>query len=103
MPVQHRRAGLLDVGEVVQGRKQGALVPARPGGRAHPVHDQRVARLEDGRVEDEPAGVDALERNVAPLELSEERQEPLRMLVEDSDGLVHTHANAEDRAGIPFT
>jgi hypothetical protein len=83
--VQDGCAGAIEVGEVMQRLEDRARVPARPGRRAHSVHEERIARLRIGGIEDELCRIDALVRQPAPVELGEQRLEPLWVLVEDAD------------------
>jgi hypothetical protein len=86
----------------VQGLEDGARVAARPGGRAHAVHQQRVRRLAGSGVEAELVRANALERHAAAVELGEEWLEPEWVLVEDPDRL-DEQENVRPRAAIPLS
>jgi hypothetical protein len=58
--------------------------------------------LQVGGVEEQARSVDRFEEDVAALELGEERQEPLGMLVQDSDRPLHAGPNEQHRIGIPY-
>jgi hypothetical protein len=80
---------LLEVAEVVVGVEDGGAAAAFPRRRTHPVEHERgtVAvprRL--ARIESMLAGVDEGIRRLAPVELMEERPEPVRVFVVDRDG-----------------
>jgi hypothetical protein len=90
VPVDHVRADLLEVGEIVQRVEDRVGVAARPRRRAHPVDDEGVGVSLVARVEDQLACAQPRVVDPAPLELREERLEPQRMLVEDADRPVHS-------------
>src|SRR5829696_4132169 len=87
--VQDTCTDRVEVGEVVERVEDGTRVAARPRRRAHPVDDERVRALALVRIEREARGVHPLVRHAPPVELGEQRLEPLRVLVEDRDGLLH--------------
>src|SRR5512146_3028213 len=70
--------------------------------RARAIHDERVGDVVFGWIEAVRGGVEPDVRQVAPLELGEERLEPVGMLVVDGDGF-HGRSGVKVacRAAIP--
>src|SRR5512142_3076272 len=67
-------------------RMEGRLpVAAQVRRRARAIHDERVGDVVFGWIETVRGGVEPDVRHVAPLELGEERLEPVGLLVVDGD------------------
>jgi hypothetical protein len=113
VPVEDIGTDLVEVREVVQGVEDRVGVAASPRRRAHPVDEERVPARLLARIEDVTCGVDTLIGNAPAIELREERLEPERMLVENSDRVLGNRqrrpsrgarvSSGERLAGAPYS
>jgi len=87
--VQDRRADIVEVLQVAQRVKDRLAPAAHPGRWAHAVDDEAVRHLALVRVVDVIGGVERDVRDAKPVELHEERLEPLGVLVQDRNRLLH--------------
>src|SRR5450432_1227092 len=90
LAVDHTLAVLFQVGEVILRVEDALAVSAAIGGGRHAIEDEgKVAvAIEVRRVKVVLGRVDLNVRSLAPVELGEERLEPMRMLVIDGDWLL---------------
>jgi hypothetical protein len=87
--------------QVMERLEDRVRMSARPGRRAHAIHEQGVRRFARSGIERQRVGADTLEGDAAALQLGEERLEPERVLVEDPDRLLDEQENARSRFPIP--
>jgi len=83
--VHERNSDPLEVTQPAQSMKGYLLVSAQVRRRTRSIENQRVGRLSLGRIVVMRRGIDARVGYLAPIELGEQRLEPIRMLVVDRD------------------
>jgi len=94
VPVDHVDADRVEVCQEVKAAEDGVRVASCPRRRAHSVEDEGVRTLPLAGIEHELARVQLLVVGIPPVELREERLEPERVLVEDSDRPVHRRGSS---------
>src|SRR3989441_9175026 len=98
VPVHDTHLETVEVREVLQRVEHGLAVTAQIGRRAHPVEKQRVGRPPVTGIVAVARRVHADVGNAAPVELREQRAEPIRVLVIDRDRPLPGHAHCPPSA-----